>query len=472
MQVPQQRLEFIAKEPLSRLRRRTTLLVLLIVALASTAQLSAQPAAPVTLVKAGRLLDPRTGTVLTPAAVLIEGEKIKQVGRFSQIGTPAGAKIIDLGTATLLPGLIDGHTHLFLDVIVLPEAEQDRHYNGLFSPELLLAIVESPNKRFSIGAQHAREDLESGITTVRSLGHSGVDGDTDLRDAIIAGRLPGPRILACGRKLVARGSGYVRNLNPALAEAILQQEFLLLDGGADRAREAVRQNVFQNVDVIKVTAEENLTVGELTAVVEEAHRQHLKVATHAIDTTSIQTAIDAGADSIEHGNEATDAQLRQMRGKGMFLDLTPTFYDAGYLKLAEPIIVLSAAARTKRASSAARNKQLYDQLVQRVLKSGVKFAMGTDMCWFHPGKTCGEASVATFVQLHQAGVPALDVIRAVTNNAAEMLGWGDRIGTIEPEKFADLVAVSGDPVADIRELERVRFVMKGGQVIRNELSSR
>jgi imidazolonepropionase-like amidohydrolase len=472
MQVPQQRLEFIAKEPLSRLRRRTTLLVLLILALASTAQLSAQPAAPVTLVKAGRLLDPRTGTVLTPAAVLIEGEKIKQVGRFSQIGTPAGAKIIDLGTATLLPGLIDGHTHLFLDVIVLPEAEQDRHYNGLFSPELLLAIVESPNKRFSIGAQHAREDLESGITTVRSLGHSGVDGDTDLRDAIIAGRLPGPRILACGRKLVARGSGYVRNLNPALAEAILQQEFLLLDGGADRAREAVRQNVFQNVDVIKVTVEENLTVAELTAVVEEAHRQHLKVATHAIDTTSIQTAIDAGADSIEHGNEATDAQLRQMRGKGMFLDLTPTFYDAGYLKLAEPIIVLSAAARTKRASSAARNKQLYDQLVQRVLKSGVKFAMGTDMCWFHPGKTCGEASVATFVQLHQAGVPALDVIRAVTNNAAEMLGWGDRIGTIEPEKFADLVAVSGDPVADIRELERVRFVMKGGQVIRNELSSR
>src|SRR5690348_6699602 len=141
MQVPrQQRLEFIAKEPLSRLRRRTTLLVLLIVALASTAQLSAQPAAPVTLVKAGRLLDPRTGNVLTPAAVLIEGEKIKQVGRFSQIATPAGAKIIDLGTATLLPGMIDGHTHLFLDVIVLPEAEQDRHYNGLFSPELLLAI--------------------------------------------------------------------------------------------------------------------------------------------------------------------------------------------------------------------------------------------------------------------------------------------------------------------------------------------
>jgi imidazolonepropionase-like amidohydrolase len=473
MQVPpQQRLEFNARKPLSLVSRRTALWVALIVALTSTVQLGAQAAAPVTLVTAARLLDPRTGNVLAPAAVLIEGDKIKQVGSPSQIHAPASAKIIELPTVTLLPGLIDGHTHLFLDVMVLPEAEQDRHYNGLFAPELLLAIVESPSKRFSIGAQHAREDLESGITTVRSLGHSGVDGDTELRDAINAGRLQGSRILACGRKLVTRGSGYLRNLNPALAEAIVQQEFLLLDGGTDRAREAVRQNVFQNVDVIKVTVEENLTVGELTAVVDEAHRQHLKVATHAIETTSIQTAIDAGADSIEHGNDATDAQLRQMRDKGIFLDLTPTFYDGGYLRLAEPLIVISPAVRADRASSAARNKQRYDHLVQRVLKSGVKFAMGTDMCWFHPGKTCGEASIATFIRLHQAGVPALDVIRAVTSNAAEMLGWGDRIGAIESGKFADLVAVSGDPVADVSELERVRFVMKGGQVIRNEVSSR
>lgn len=451
--------------------RRATLVVLLIVALAAAAQLGAQPAVPVTVVKAGRLLDPRSGNVLASAAVLIEGDKIKQVGTSAQIRAPGGARIIDLGNATLLPGLIDGHTHLFLDVMVLPEAEQDRHYNGLFAPELLLAIVESPSKRILMAAQSAREDLESGITTVRSLGHSGIDGDTELRDGINAGRVPGPRILACGRKLVSRGSGYVRNLNPALAEVIVQQEFLLLDGGTDRAREAVRQNVFQNVDVIKVTVEENLTVAELTAVVEEAHRQHLKVATHAIETTSIQTAIDAGADSIEHGNEATEAQLQQMRDKGIFLDLTPTFYDAGYLKLAEPVIVLAPSVRAQRASSAARSKRLYDQLIQRVLKSGVKFAMGTDMCWFRPGKTCGEASVAVFVKLHQAGVPALEVIRAVTSNAAEMLGWSDRIGSIEAGKFADLVAVAGDPVADIGELERVRFVMKGGQVVRDALSS-
>ena len=468
MQVPpQQDFEFPSEELLSRLRRHTTLLVLLIVALASTTQLDAQSAAQITLVKAGRLLDPRTGNVLAPAAVLIEGDKIKQVDAPSQIHVSAAAKTIDLGNATLLPGLIDGHTHLFLDIVIPPEEELKRHENPIFAPGLLLALAESPIKRAFIGAQKAREDLESGITTVRNLGHSGVDGDTELRDAINAGRITGPRILAAGRKLIARG-GYLQNLNPALADSILAQEFLFIDG-ADRARAAVRQNVFQNVDVIKVTVD-NVTVPELAAAVEQAHLEHLKIAVHAIDTTSIQTAIDAGADSIEHGNEATDAQLRQMREKGIFLDLTPTFYD-GILKIAEPTIVMSPAYRARRVASDARRKHTYDALVQRVLKSGVKFSAGSDMCWFYPGKTCGQASVATLLNLRQAGMPALDVIRAITVSAAEMLGWQDRIGAIEPGKFADLVAVAGDPLADITELERVRFVMKGGQVVRNQLSS-
>src|SRR6266478_1458054 len=215
-------------------------LLLLLVAQASTLQLHGQSAAPVTMVKAARLLDPRTGNVLAPAAVLIDGDKIKEVGSSSQIDVPHGAKIIDLGAATLLPGLIDAHAHLFLDIIVLPEAEQDRHANGLFAPGVLLAIVESPSKRALMGAQLAREDLESGITTVRNLGHSGVDGDTELRDAINAGRVPGPRMLASGRKLITQGE-YVQNLNPALSDAILQQEFLLIEG-VDRGRQAVRQN--------------------------------------------------------------------------------------------------------------------------------------------------------------------------------------------------------------------------------------
>jgi imidazolonepropionase-like amidohydrolase len=438
----------------------------------SAVQAPAQSAVPVTLIKAGRLLDPRMGNILAPAAVLIEDGKIKEVGSPSQLQAtaPAGVKVVDLGSATLLPGLIDSHTHLLMDIVVPPEVEQDRHSNGLFAPELLLAIVESPPKRALLGAQMAREDLKSGITTVRNLGHSGIDGDTELRDAINAGRVPGPRILASGRKLETHGETYVQNLNPALADSILQQEFLLFDS-ADQARQAVRQNVFHNVDVIKVTAEENLTVPELAAAIEEAHRNHLRVAVHAIDKTSIQTAIDSGADSIEHGNEATDEQLKQMRDKGIYLDLTPTFYGGGYLKFAEPVIVIPPAVRAERLSSAARSKERYDQLVQRVLKSGVKFAAGTDMCWFYPGKTRGQSSTATFVNLQLAGMSALDVIRAVTVNAAEMLGWQEKIGAIEPGKFADLVAVTGDPIADITELERIKFVIKDGQVVRNDLAS-
>ena len=451
------------------MRNLLSLLAASFVFLFTTGQLAAQSPAPVTLVKAGRLLDPRTGNVLSPAAVLIENNKIKEVGPPAHVlaDAPRDARVIDLGNATLLPGLIDGHTHLLLDVVVPPEAESERHLNGKFAPGLLLAIVESPAKRAFLGAQMAREDLESGITTVRNLGHSGIDGDTELRDAINAGRVPGPRILASARKLITRGD-YVQNLNPALAESILQQEFLLIDG-ADQARRAVRQNVFQNVDVIKVAADENLTVPELAAAVEEAHRNHLKVAVHAIDKTSIQTAIDAGADSIEHGNEATDEQLRQMRDKGIFLDLTPTAYNHFLLKIMEPSVVLTPDWRSARAVADASHDQLYDQLVERVLKSGVKFAAGTDMCWYWPGKTCGQASVATLLNLHSAGVPALDVIRAITVNAAEMLGWQDKIGAIETGKFADIIAVSGDPVADVTELERVRFVMKDGQVIRNDL---
>ena len=342
-----------------------------------------------------------------------------------------------------------------------------------------------------MGEQTAREDLESGITTVRNLGHSGIDGDTELRDAINAGRVVGPRILASARKLITRSS-YIQSLNPALAEAILQQEFLLIDG-ADRARQAVRENEFQNVDVIKVTADENLTVPELAAVVDEAHRAHLKVAVHAVDKTSIQTAIDAGADSIEHGNDATDAQLKQMRDKGMFFDFTPTSYGDFFTKIFEGTIAMSLKLRPERRNSDERTRQRYndlaqqllkgaefpdasderedrkyDSLVQRVMKSGVKFAAGSDMGWFYPGKTRGQASVSRFPTLHQAGMPSLDVIRAITTNAAEMLGWQDRIGAIEPGKFADLIAVAGDPIADIRELERVRFVMKDGRTIRND----
>src|SRR5713101_1808799 len=265
------------------MRNLCTVLTALFFVLFSIGHVIAQTPTVQTLVMAARMLDPRTGQVLSPAAVLIENGKIKEVGSPTQVQAHApGVKTIDLGSATLLPGLIDSHTHLLLDIIVPPEAEIARHFNGEFAPGLLLAVVESPTKRVLLGAQLAREDLESGFTTIRNLGHSGIDGDTELRDAINAGRVSGPRILASGRKLITRGD-YLQSLNPALTDAILQQEFLLIEG-VDRGQQAVRQNELQNVDVIKVSADENLRVPELAAVVEEAHRQHLKVAVHAIDT--------------------------------------------------------------------------------------------------------------------------------------------------------------------------------------------
>jgi imidazolonepropionase-like amidohydrolase len=431
----------------------------------------AQAPAGVTLVKAAHLLDPRTGNVLSPAAVLIQDGKIEQVGAPTQLeaNAPKGVQTIDLGNATLLPGLIDSHTHLLVDPTVQSEVERSRRYNGDFVPGLLLAIVESPSKRVLIGAQLAREDLESGITTVRNLGHSGIDGDVALRDAINAGRVPGPRILASGRKFAKEGD-YIQNLNPALAEAILDQEFLSVNG-PDQARQAVQKNLLYAVDVIKVTISANYTVAEIGAIVDEAHRQHIKVAAHAVDTASIQIAIDGGVDSVEHGNEITDEQLKQMRDKGIFFDFTPTFYGDFFTRLTEATVLMSPARRERWAKLDVSDTQTYNILVQHVLKSGVKFAIGSDMGWCFPGKTRGQTSVSRFPVLHQAGIPALDVIRAITTNAAEMLGWQDRVGAIEPGKFADLVAVAGDPLADIIEIERVRFVMKNGEVVRNDFAA-
>ena len=183
-----------------------------------------------------------------------------------------------------------------------------------------------------------------------------------------------------------------------------------------------------------------------------------------------------------------------MRDKGIFFDFTPTAYGDFFTKIFDGTIAMSFNLRPERRGSDDRTRQRYndlaqqllkganfsdasderedrkyDSLVQQVMKSGVKFAAGSDMCWFYPGKTRGQASVSRFPTLHQAGMPSLDVIRAITTNAAEMLGWQDRVGAVEAGKFADLIAVAGDPIADITEIERVRFVMKGGQVIRNDI---
>ena len=244
----------------------------------------------------------------------------------------------------------------------------------------------------------------------------------------------------------------------------------------DEGRRAVDQNLFYAVDVIKVTLDEDSVVintPTMSAIVEEAHRAHKKVAAHAPSQLAIQTAIDAGVDSIEHGNDVTDNQLKMMRDKGIFFDITPSFWSGFYSKMTENSVVFPPAEKARLAAADERSSKTNADFVQRILKSGVKFAAGTDMCWYWPGKTCGQLeAMVIFSHLHDAGMPPLEILRAVTVNGAEMLGWQDKVGAIEPGKFADLVAVSGDPIADITELERVRFVMKDAQVIRNDLSPR
>jgi imidazolonepropionase-like amidohydrolase len=396
------------------------------------------------LIKAGRVLDVRTGEYAQEMGILIEGERIKEVGPWTQVQSHASAEavLIDLSSATLLPGLIDCHAHPLIGGEL-----------GRLSPlEMLnLTLVQSSEStRVLLGVRNAKEMLESGITSARVVGHSGINGDVSLRDAINAGWIPGPRLQAAARKIISVG-GLPVTPDPAIAERVLGQEFLAV-GGTEQARLAVRQNLAAGADLIKIVIDSDfnrnskfryMQVEDAKVIVEEAHRLGMKVAAHAGDNTAVQIAIDAGVDSIEHAWSATDEQLTQMKAKGIWLVATDVF----------------VAAPPK------------DRL-QRAIKIGVKIAMGSDAWVDLPGKTRGEAALVELKRLSDEGMPALDIIRCSTINAAELMGWSDRVGELAPGKFADMIAVTGDAAHDIGLLQRVQFVMKGGAVIRNELAKR
>ena len=442
-----------------KLKIMRKLLPLLLSSLA-LAQNSKPPA--VILVKAGELLDVRTGKLLPNQGVLIEGERIKEVGPIATIQQHAGstAAVIDLSRVTVLPGLIDCHAHLLISGTSLDPQQN-----------ILNAVAGmSPAERVLLGARNAREDLEAGFTTVRVVGHSGINGDAALRDAINQGWLPGPRILAATRKLTPPG-GQALHLNPAVAKQITDLEFLEV-GSPDQGRDAVREDRLEGADLIKVVADSDgrfITLEEMKAIVDEAHRSKMKVAVHATTETGIQTSIDAGVDSIEHGDHATDAMLKAMREKGIYLDITQTFFGGRMRSFVQKFMVLPPDMQQDLANYEKMDAQRGPAFLQRILKSGVKYAIGSDMWFDYPGKTRGEATAIMFGALHDLGLPNADVIRAATVNSAELIGWQDRVGSIEPGKFADLVAVSGDPLKDISGLERVKFVMKGGKVVKNEL---
>jgi imidazolonepropionase-like amidohydrolase len=417
-----------------------------------------------TLIKAGRLLDVKAGVYLTNQGVLIEGDHIKEVGAFDLVKShaPQNTSLIDLSQAALLPGLIDSHGHLLAAM------------EGRWSPAgeaIVMAITRvGPAKRALIGAANARDMLEAGFTALRNVGHSGVNGDAALRDAINEGLIQGPRILASCRKITPIG-GQVVELRSENAEAIIAQEFLTI-GSAEEARRAVRQALADGADVIKVVVDDNkriLNSDEMRAIVEEARRVKVKVAAHATTRAGIQAAIDGGVDSIEHADEAADEQFKAMRDKGIFLD--PTLWTSQALRdLYLKSLYFSPEGAAQFEKAVAVYVDSSKRKLQRSLKAGVKIAAGSDMWVRYPGKKRGEATMMMFEALVDAGLPPLETIRAGTINAAELLGWQDRIGSVEAGRFADLIAVMGDPLKDINELKRVKFVMKGGEVVKNELT--
>jgi len=420
--------------------RKLALAFVVLLAAAASAQAPAR-----TVVRAGRLLDVRTGQIYKDQAIVIEGDKIVSIG---PVGDMAGAKVIELPNATVLPGFIDVHTHLTYDP-------------GNIGMQIL---TNSGAKEALIGARNARITLEAGFTSVRNVGAM-FFSDIALRDAINAGDVPGPRMSASGPALSIAGGHCDDNL---LAPEYHDQSFGVADG-VEAVQHKVREIIKYGADVIKICATggvlskgddprtSQFTLEELKAIVADAHRLGRKVAAHAHGAEGIRWASMAGVDSVEHGSYIDDAAIAEMKKNGTYL--VPTlFLGDWFLANAEKIGVPQYGIDKAKTVLPLARKNL-----QHAFQSGVKVALGTDAAVYPHGLNAGE-----FVVYVQLGMTPLQSLQTGTINAADLLGWSDRVGTIEPGKFADLVAVDGDPLQDITTVQHVRFVMKGGKVYKNE----
>jgi imidazolonepropionase-like amidohydrolase len=406
-----------------------------------------QPAAKRVAVHAGHVFDVKTGKMLSDQIVVVEGGRIVSAGAAEEAKVPGDAVRIDLPNATILPGLIDAHTHLTMD----PNFGYDT-----------LAI--SLPRETLIGAKNARATLMAGFTTVRNVGASGFS-DVALRDAINAGDVPGPRLVASGPALGITGGHCDNNMLPLEYHSVGEG---VADGVA-AVQHKVRENIKYGADVIKVCATGGVlslgdnpqasqyTLEEMKAIVADAHRLGRKVAAHAHGAEGIRWAAEAGVDSIEHGSYIDDAAIAVMKEHGTYL--VPTLYlgdwmidNAGLTRLPAPLL-----AKAQIVLPAARKN------IAHAFASGVKVAFGTDAAVYPHGLNAHE-----FAVMVKLGLTPLQAIQAATVNAADLLGWTGKVGSLEPGAWGDLIAVDGDPVKDVTTLERVKFVMKGGEVVKNE----
>ncbi len=401
-----------------------------------------------TAIRAGRLFDGKADDLRKQQVILIEGTRIQQVGPAGEVHIPPGTDVLDLTNAVLLPGLIEGHTHIFahgpeLDEQMLKESLQYRTLEALVN---------------------AQRDLYVGFTTLRDLKTlGGMYGDVDVRTAINNGLVQGPRLQVSGRGFQITGGfhpkGYSRDIPlPSMLETV---------DSPWEVRKAVREQLMNGADWIKFYATNEFSFGpdgkmvippmftleEVQAFVEEAHDRGHKVSCHAFGGKGLRNCLAAGVDTIEHGVQLSDEDIQQFKAKGIYL--IPTLYHYQLEREHD--------AKKYGGHSVA---EVSEPNFRRAVAAGVKIAFGTGVGPFPHGTQTKE-----FEYMVKFGMTPLQVLRAATIVNAQMMEWDAKIGSIEPGKFADFVAVCGDPLADITELERVKFVMKGGQVMRNDLDA-
>jgi imidazolonepropionase-like amidohydrolase len=419
--------------------------------------IATQAADKVVVLKATRLFDGKSKTLVQNGVVIVQGSKIVDTG--SNLPAPADAQVIDLGDATLSPGFMDGHTHLTLD------------FSGNYNERRLREVDLNVSEQAIMATRYARATVEAGFTTVRDLGSRFVGSrefvDVALRNSINKGVIVGPRMLVATFGIGATGghfdstSGFRDMLfghEPSFSEGIAD--------GPDAIRQAVRFEVKNGADVIKAAvsggvlslADEvdtpQLTPAEMAALVDEAHRLRKKVAVHCHGDQAAKEAIEAGVDSIEHGSFMKPETLTLMKNKGTYL--TPTLMATEWIlsKIDNYPPALQAKAK---AAGAARS-----DMFRNAVKMGVKISFGTDAAVFPHGQNAKE-----FKLMVDLGMQPIDALKTATGNAADLFGIAQKTGTLEKGKLADVIAIPGDPTADITATERVSFVMKEGKIIRN-----
>jgi len=415
----------------------------------------AQPAPAQTIaVRAGRLFDPKSGTLLANQVIVIRGDRVTAVG--SSVGIPSNARVIDLSRATVLPGLIDTHLHVM-------------DGNPLTAPGGPGIVPGTPNipptlqYRELIALMNAQRDLTAGFTTIVDLmSHGGWYGTVDLRNAINNGLVQGPRMQVAGPGIVNTNKGSVPF--PLLPTTPISNLGAQIANGPWAVREAVREQAHYGVDWIKIYSTEeyyfnpdgsmvntpSFTLEETQAIVDEAHRKGLKVACHAYGGEGLHNCIAAGVDVPTHGLDLDDAALKLLLEK--HLPLTATFFD----------LSIEDAQEMKRWGNS--RWRMMEKSWKKAFAAGVTLPFGSGAGPFPHG-----SQVDQFAYFVKWGMTPLQALRSATTVAADLIGWQDRVGTVENGKFADLVAVSGDPLSDITEMSRIKFVMKGGQVVRNDL---